>query len=167
VRRRAAIILVVASAGAALAQDAGDPVDQGVEDTDPLRRSLRVLPDDLRRPTGFGRVYRVQGDPNLFMRRDGGLTAVFGQSSYQRVPGGIRADIPAGTTFFIGQTPWETAPRGSGLLPGQVDLSVPNRPPVIGSTHPEPRTMLTDELFRRRRVADLLAAARQAERDRR
>ena len=165
--KRWASAILAATAFNAAAQSVQTPVDQGIEDTDPLRRSLRVLPEDLRQPTGFGHAYRVQGDPNMFMRRDGGLTAVFPHSTYQRVPGGISADIPAGTTFYIGQAPWEVDRARPGLLPGEIDLRVPPGPPTKSVVPYEPRTILTDEAFRRRRVEVLLRAACAAEQQRR
>jgi hypothetical protein len=78
------------------------PVDQMVEDVGALSTSFRELQVQLRHPLGFDSVYHVPGRSDLYMRASGGLYAVFDQSAYARGEKGVRAVIPAGTTFYIG-----------------------------------------------------------------
>lgn len=116
--RGAVFFAVAASPGAILAQPAGQatrpqpkPVEQGIGDVNPLQVSSRMLPLDLRRPTGWDRVYRLSGDPKrnggkgLFARFDGGIAAVFPWSTYEATPRGFSPAVPAGTTYFIGALP--------------------------------------------------------------
>ena len=48
-------------------------VDQGVEDRGGIEKSFRVMPLDLRVPSGFQQVYRVPGSDDLLMRGNGAL----------------------------------------------------------------------------------------------
>ncbi|MEY5060498.1 MAG: hypothetical protein RIS45_419 [Planctomycetota bacterium] len=77
-------------------------VDQGVEDRGGFEKSLRVLPLDMRVPTGFQQVYRVPGREDLLMRGNGALFAVFPRSVYQRTPIGTIPLAPADVHFSIG-----------------------------------------------------------------
>lgn len=77
-------------------------VDQGVEDRGGFEKSLRVLPLDMRVPTGFQQVYRVPGREDLLMRGNGALFAVFPRSIYQRTPVGTLPLAPADVHFSIG-----------------------------------------------------------------
>lgn len=87
------------------------PVEQGVGDLNPLQISNRLEPLDLRRPTGWERVYRLNGVPGrdggrgLFARFDGGIAAVFPWSSYESTRRGAVATVPAGTKYYIGVLP--------------------------------------------------------------
>lgn len=117
-------------AGAAAAQPAAQPweprprgtrVEQGVGDVGPLSVSPREPRVDLRLPTDFDGVFRLnpvdrfgnqvpEGSPfaeggGLFMRTSGGLTAVFPRSSYIQTKGGLVPQIPAGTVFYLGELP--------------------------------------------------------------
>ena len=79
------------------------PVEQRVGDVGgPLSMSMRQLQPGLEVPNDFGSVYRVPGRPDLLMRIQGGLTAVFPESNYQSTRGGTMAVIPDNTTFYIG-----------------------------------------------------------------
>jgi hypothetical protein len=80
-----------------------DPVEQGIDDVDPLSASLRDLQHELRTPFGFQRVYRVPGRDDLLMRAHGGLYAVFPRSWYERTRRGTIVMVPPQTIFFIGQ----------------------------------------------------------------
>ncbi|HLO41933.1 MAG TPA: hypothetical protein VK176_12985 [Phycisphaerales bacterium] len=115
---------VLACAGDAHGQTAAaqDPrlvrVDPGRQDTGPLAASSRVLPMDLRLPTDFEQVYQIQAKTGersrteLFARRSGGLTAVFPRSQYLETRGGILAQVPAGTTYYLGRLPESVAGAG-------------------------------------------------------
>lgn len=91
-------------------------VEGGTVDENPMSAPLRLVPLDMRLPTGFERVYRVEGQTgDLFARQDGGLTAVFPRSVYNFGPAGVTTPVPAGTTWLIGETPAWYANR-NGLL---------------------------------------------------
>ena len=85
------------------------PVDQRFQDLNPLATSLRSLPTDLRQPSNFDRVYRVRtpggAQDEQFARVSGALTALFPRSEYTQTKRGARADVPAGTIFYIGGLP--------------------------------------------------------------
>src|SRR5262245_1070403 len=71
-------------------------VQKRVDDGQGLSVSSRIFPIDMRQPTGFGDVFRIQGSApyaaalgvanplggDLFARIDGAVTAVFPQSVY-------------------------------------------------------------------------------------
>ncbi len=78
------------------------PLDQTVEDTSPLSRSLRQIERGLREPSAFDQVYRVPNRDDLLMRIEGGIYAVFPQSMYTHGKNGTVPLIPAGTVFYIG-----------------------------------------------------------------
>ena len=91
------------------------PLDQTVEDTSPLSRSLRYVERGLREPTAFDQVYRVPDRDDLLMRIEGGIYALFPQSMYTQGKNGTLPLIPAGTVFHIGYPDLERF--------GQVDVS--------------------------------------------
>jgi hypothetical protein len=182
-----ALCCAVAGAGAQPWSNVPPPlqrVDPGTSDADPLRMSLREMQFDLRRPSGFDTVYRLDAAPGysprgtMFMRMDGGITAVFPHSVYQPTRTGLVAEIPAGTVFHIGGLPQELQPqeRVMARLPGFVDLSLDARAPAGGRsplpgdaapTPPEIRSMWNDDDYRRHRVATLLSRSGEAEATRR
>jgi hypothetical protein len=120
-------IIAAAHAQPALNQPSGvapprfTRIESRIGDVDPLGVSLRQLSTDLRQPTGFRDVYRIEGSgaaahhwgisnpsgADLFARRDGAITAVFPQSVYITTERGPFALIPPGTVFFIGDLPFD------------------------------------------------------------
>lgn len=93
------------------------PVDQGVGDTGPLSANRRVVPLDMRVPSGFDRVYKFgEGSSSKFARRSGGLTAVFPRSTYIGSASGTVAVIPPGTMFYVGKLPDSLFGGGVGGL---------------------------------------------------
>lgn len=102
------------------------PLDQAVEDLNPLSASFRETQVDLRQPLGFQNVYRVPGNDDLLMRSSGALNAVFPQSMYSTRGQGIVPLIPAGTVFFIGLPP--------GLAQPSQEMSFGGVPPVDART---------------------------------
>jgi hypothetical protein len=92
-------------------------VDQGVEDRGGLEKSFRVMPLDLRVPSGFQQVYRVPGSENLLMRGNGALFAVFPRSLYRRTVVGNLPVVPADVHYAIGMPGGFNYPGGS--LDGQ------------------------------------------------
>lgn len=102
----------IAGAGQPVKAQQLHPVEQGVGDLNPLQTSDRLVPLDLRQPTGWDRVYRLSGDANknggrgLFARIDGGIAAVFPWSTYaSTVTGSRMPTVPPGTTYYIGGLP--------------------------------------------------------------
>ncbi len=91
------------------------PLDQTVEDTSPLSRSLRHIERGLREPSAFEQVYRFSDREDLLLRIDGGIYALFPQSIYTQGKNGTLPVIPAGTVFHIGYPDLERF--------GQVDAS--------------------------------------------
>lgn len=167
-----------------LAQPGGQPSSdgqgartstQGLGDTGPLARDLGR---DGRTPdtNGFSGVYelpRRRGQPRRFARVDGGLIAVFPYSTYDDSEFGPAATVPPGTTYYIGPG-WINrlmsagrADSADGVLasPTAVDLSVngagaarvDSRAQPAHDEAPEPpRSIWTDESFRRERLSRLL-----------
>lgn len=70
-----------------------------------LSTSLRHMQQDLRQPSGFRDVFEVPGHPDLLMRVNGEVYAVFPRSEYALVQSGIMPLIPANTVFYIGAPP--------------------------------------------------------------
>lgn len=91
------------------------PLDQTVEDTSPLSRSLRHIERGLREPSAFEQVYRISGREDLLVRIEGGIYALFPRSMYSTGENGTVPLIPAGTLFHIGYPDLEPF--------GQVDAS--------------------------------------------
>lgn len=88
-------------------------VEQGVGDRGGLVTSTRVLPVDLRLPSGFGVVYRSpEGDGNL-MRGNGALFAVFPRSLYRSSAVGAIPVVPAGVVYSIGMPGPVSYPGGA------------------------------------------------------
>ena len=85
-----------------------EPLDQRVSDLNPLGNSLRITEAGLGIPNDFRQVFRVPGDRNMMMRAQGGLYAVFPQSTYgewEVKKTKERFHIPVigqGTVFYIG-----------------------------------------------------------------
>lgn len=185
----AAVVGVVAgvSAGAWGQQRTAPPqrVEQGVGDVGPLSADLRVLPNDLRQPTGFDQVFRLppsRGNPNgMFARYSGGLVATFPRGAYFNTVGGQIAEVPAGTVFSIGGLPSALtrplkAPMAN-LAPNyvstlatpamavtRVDTQVSTLAPGTrtGPVAEAPVSIWTSEPYRQRRVAELLRSAAAA-----
>lgn len=88
-------------------------VEQGVEDRGGIEKSFRVLPLDMRVPTGFQQVYRVPGRDDLLMRGNGALFAVFPRSVYMRTAFGAIPVAPADVHFSIGMPGGFTFPGGA------------------------------------------------------
>ncbi len=139
-------------------------VDQGTEDVGPLARSARVSRLDLRMPTGFDRVYRLEsptlgdGAPARYARVSGALIAIFPRSEYQKTAAGTSIMVPAGTIFAIGSgsaasavaTQRQRGPVGptplslrestrlSGRLETRVEMGADAAPPAVQAA-PLPR----------------------------
>ena len=127
--RRISLALLAALACAARAQTSQPfrEIEQGVEDTSPFGTTRRVFRADLRVPSNFEKVYRV--DPSvrfapgvrapsngsgLFARVSGGLVAVYSRGQYQTTRRGTSIDIPTDTVFLIGDPRRLLAPAPMG-----------------------------------------------------
>lgn len=160
----------------AMAQPGLTPVEQQFDDVSPLSNSLRVQPLDLRQPIEFDRVYRLDPTPRLFgggrkfARIDNGIIAVFDRSEYSPVQRGVlRADIPAGTVFYLGDPSAVLFARGhedSGPSILAVNISAAG---LIDRTHSQREnvglfeqstpTVFSNEAYRVYRVGQLLDLA--------
>ncbi|MHC4414220.1 MAG: hypothetical protein ACYS0G_02930 [Planctomycetota bacterium] len=145
IHRTFLVVLVGLTGTARAAGQTGalEPIDQAVADLNTLSESLRQLELGLYQPAGFGRVYRVPGRDDRFMRVDGGLFAVFPQSAYARDRSGLRPVIPCDTVFYIGPPTLEAArpldaPRetGAAAVPTPLDwrISLKIDPQPTGGT---------------------------------
>jgi len=158
-------------------------------DAGPLNESLRQLPLDMRRPSGFEHLYRVPGSKNLLTRMDGSLAAVFPRSVYSSSPNGVIPVIPPGTVFYVGGLPDESYNRWGGGQMGGASMFKPHpqRSPInrtlaihtpivrmptvalrstnathLGRSEPVP-TIWSDEFYRRDRITHLLGVVRVRE----
>lgn len=140
--------LTHAQPGSIINQPSGVPaptltrVEQNVADVDPLGVSFRQLSTDLRQPTGFRDVFRIDNanldgprygysNPShatMLARVDGAVTAVFPQSVYMPTRKGSVAMIPPGTIFYIGGLPsdsfssFDEPPPSETRVDSRVDL---------------------------------------------
>ena len=87
-------------------------LDQGIEDRGGIEKSFRLMPLDLRVPSGFQQVYRVPGSDDLVMRGNGALFAVFPRSLYRRTVIGALPVAPADLHYSIGMPGGFTFPGG-------------------------------------------------------
>jgi hypothetical protein len=98
-------------------------VEQGVADRGGIETSTRVLPVDLRLPTGFGVVYRSPEGDGRLMRGNGALFAVFPRSLYRRTAMGAVPVVPAGVVYSIGMPGGHDFPGGSLVREGEAQSS--------------------------------------------
>ena len=88
------------------ARNTPQPLDPGYGDMGPLSAQSRVVPMDLREPSGFERVYSLGRGPDgktVYARVSGGLVATYTQSDYMATPYGAVSAVPPGTVFRIGK----------------------------------------------------------------
>jgi hypothetical protein len=156
------------------------PVDQGYADNNALQSSLRDTAVDMRSPSNWDRVYRVNANLELFpghrkngpllARASGGIVAVFPQSTYVPVaPGVALASIPPGTVYTFADANALTRPRfvQSRSPHSPQSLSQPDRDMMVTHvTRANPRapqednrTIWSSDNFRQLRVAQLLELA--------
>ena len=81
------------------------PVEAGVEDRGALSSSFRSATMDLRQDQSFERLYKVAGQDGVYVRKSGGLYAVFKNSTYIDTRFGSFPAVPAGTVYSIGEIP--------------------------------------------------------------
>lgn len=99
------------------------PTEAGVADRNAMSESLRVMPFEMRQPSGFSTVYEVDLRPDVLVRGNGAVYAVFPQGDYaiatvrkQRV---VQTLVPAGTMYYIGEPDWRRVwlPGIRGMMP--------------------------------------------------
>jgi hypothetical protein len=83
-------------------RDLRRPIDQGLADRNQLGTSLRSLPQSIDAGRSFGRLYVDPRRPDRFLRRQGGLSAVFPKSVYVGEGSDGIPIVPPGTVFEIG-----------------------------------------------------------------
>lgn len=154
------------------------PIEQGVEDENALRNSLREQTIDMRAPSNWDRVYRVNQNLELYpgakragahmARASGALMAVFRESTYVPVaPGVAAATLPPGVVWVLGDPNSLTRPRLAqqrssysppSLLDNQTSLHPPDAPitKLISQSFSEARTIWTSDEFRQQRIAALM-----------
>lgn len=167
-------LLPTLACSAALAQPGLRTVEEGIDDASPLARSTRLAPRDLRKPTDFERVYELTAPDGKvsYVRIDGGLAAVFPQSVYNTKGD---APYPPGLVFHIGTADLLASARAPEITPAparnrldtRIDRAAPTRPAIepepAESVRPEaipgPPEIITNEIYRRLRIAQLLESA--------
>jgi hypothetical protein len=147
------------------------PVDAGVEDRGALSTSLRSIPLDSRQDLSFERLYKVAGSDDVYVRKAGGLYAIFKQSVYVNTKFGEVPVIPAGTVYSIGEIRVDLLGQiGAIAEPNDSDIRVTNNYiegspatnyPYVSEAHRSlsgiglPR-FIDDEPYRRARLASLV-----------
>jgi hypothetical protein len=134
--------------------------------------SQRNLGTDLRVPTAFGDVYRVQvasgwqrTNQDSFARIDGGVTAVFPRSVYVATKKGAMPEIAPGTIFYLGQVPGDENNAFGSDTPFETRVLGDN--PLNYHTQPATEntvSIMNNEGFRRTIVRALLLEAAQSSR---
>ena len=79
------------------------PVDAGFEDRGALGDSFKLLQKDLRKDNAFEKLYKVKGSDGIYVRKAGGLHAVFRNPEYVDTELGYFPIVPAGTVYCIGK----------------------------------------------------------------
>jgi len=142
------------------------PVDAGVEDVNSVSESLRLELFDMRDNQSFEQLFRVEGSPEIFVRRAGSLHAVFRDPHYVETIGGPLAMIPTGTIYCIGEVTHEVLHQLGVIASGETgaNTSVSDRknanwnppPPAISHTPLRTIRFLDDAQYRRRRLASFV-----------
>ncbi len=144
------------------------PVDAGVADRGSLSTSLRVEQVDFRQDRSFEKLYRVEGSADIYVRKSGGLSAIFRSSEYVETASGDVPIVPAGTVYCIGEIPHSLIQQLGQL---QKPLSAPEtmiQAKLASTSKPEKtkvvaiestrRTMkfIQNEVYRRKRLASFV-----------
>jgi hypothetical protein len=147
------------------------PVEAGVEDSGALSSSFRSAPLDLRQDQSFERLYKVAGQDGVYVRKSGGLYAVFKNSKYIDTKFGSFPVVPAGTVYSIGEIPSLMLGQLSTLADTEdpetlVNNAVQNSPAVPHNSPTMPSRFtpvqhdgvrfLKDEPYRRHKLALLV-----------
>ena len=105
------------------------PVDSGFEDRSVLSESFKVQQNDMRVDTSFEKLYKVKGSDGIYVRKSGGLHAVFRNPEYLDTTDGAIPLVPAGTVYCIGSVRPELLNQLGGLAtPIGLNHSEPAKP---------------------------------------
>ena len=142
------------------------PVDAGVEDRGALSDSLHVEQTNMRQDHAFEKLYKIAGSDNVYVRKSGGLSAVFRTSAYVQTPNGDVPIVPAGTVYYIGEIPPELVQQLGKL---QEPLKTPSTLIIAEMAIPKAVTMssknkiprysiefLENETYRRQRLTSFV-----------
>ena len=143
------------------------PVDAGVEDVNNLSDSFSLEPYDMRKNQSFEQLFRVEGSPEIFVRRAGSLHAVFRDPHYVETMGGAVALVPTGTIYCIGEVTQNVLDQlgvianGKNVIEGESTPESKNEkwnPPPPAMSHSSMRTIrfLDDATYRRQRLASFV-----------
>ncbi len=119
------------------------PVEAGIADRNAMSESMRVMPYEMRQPSGFTTLYAVDARPDMMVRGNGAVYAVFPQGDYalatvkkRKV---VQTLVPAGTVYYIGEPDWRNI-----WLPGIRGMRPRFRPetPEEVAAHTPPATAL-------------------------
>jgi hypothetical protein len=143
------------------------PVDAGVEDRTVLSESLRVEPYDMRENQSFEQLFRVEGSPQIYVRRAGSLHAVFRDPLYVETVGGSIPLVPTSTIYCIGEVTHNVLNQLGVIATGEkviVDEGTSVQEiekwnpvsPAISHTPLISIRFLDDEGYRRRRLASFV-----------
>ena len=157
-------------------------IEEGVDDVSPLARSSRIAPLDIRMPSDFEKVYEITtpDGKKVFARIDNGIAAIFTRSDYTRSGDAL---IPPNTVFHFGTseilsshsapiiTPANASNRLDTRVPQGRAQTPPRSAPQTAGAHqsteaasapqaiPGPPSIITNEIYRRFRIAQLLQSA--------
>ena len=143
------------------------PVDAGIEDRGALSQSFRVNQIDMRQDNDFEKLYKIAGSDEVYVRKSGGLSAVFSTSAYVHTSSGDVPIVPAGTVYYIGEIPPELIkqlgelqePAGSPPTLVKVEMATPKKfftKIKKAETPHHTIAFLEDESYRRRRLASFV-----------
>ena len=152
------------------------PVDAFVADSTVLSTSLFGIQYGLQQSAQFEQLMQSQGRGGQYVRKAGGLYAMFPASTYQPTASGYVPTIPPGTVFHIGGLPPSQTQQGSNVQdPSRMatgmrahrndhrDLDgVPSSPQVNAPAVEDPVVetvevrFIVDEAYRRRTIQSLV-----------
>lgn len=78
------------------------PVDAGTEDRGSISGSLKVVRTNLQQNQSFEQLFRVAGSKDIYIRKAGGLQAVFRNPVYFGSGDDAIPLVPVGTIYCIG-----------------------------------------------------------------
>lgn len=99
------------------------PGDAMMIDRSAISDSLRVSATDLRNPSGFTNIYEVDQRPDVLVRANGAVYAVFPLGDYALVKKDkrpyVQVLVPPGTMYYIGEPNWRRVwlPGIRGMMP--------------------------------------------------
>ncbi len=142
------------------------PVDAGAEDRGAIGSSLRVVRSTYQQDHSFEKLYKVAGSDDIYVRKSGGLLAVFRNSEYISTPAGDIPIVPAGTVYCIGEIRpeligqlgllQEPLPNPETMVTAERVTEMKSSLPSSTQTEHHPVQFLEDESYRRQRLASFV-----------